>query len=382
MQDFIFSLLPDDKSRSAIADRLSIKIQRIFDHSPRMQKDPIRSQKLLVEHWVRRLDAYLEYQDCGHSLVRKSIVGMVCHYFSRSTGRLSSSLGVKTDLLEEFLQEFCIDAMRIFRRESALSEEYQPSSRLEKAEFFTFWEHYAKRSIHFSKNSQTIARLRAQGFIKARAEWREIPIAFDSIDRAIEEGLSASEGGLLQRVREEISGQPLETESDAIDALSIVVALEKWLLDRGHPECVEYLKLRMEDAGVEKIEEQMGLTKRQRDYLQQKFRYHTDKFLLSDPYWRSVHCYLGAPIEERLGLSRAEWEGVVGWVLSQDNSGLDAEIVVSVIENIEREMSDEAIAKASGCTPHKAYRIRAKLLQSAKEIRTAKEIGENTQESA
>jgi hypothetical protein len=289
---------------------------------------------------------------------------------------------VKTDLLEEFLQEFCMDAMRIFRRESALTGKYQPSSRLEKAEFFTFWEHYAKRTIHFSKNSQTIVRLRAQGFIKARAEWREIPIAFNSIDKAIEEGLSASEGGLLQCVREEVSGQPLETESDAIDALSIVMDLEKWLLDRGHPECVEYLKLRMEDAGVEKIEKKMGLTKRQRDYLQQKFRYHTDKFLLSDPYWRSVHCYLGAPIEDRLGLSRTEWESVVVGVLSQDNSGLDVEIVVSVIENIQKEMSDEAIAEVSGCTPHKAYRIRAKLLQAAKETRTAKETWENTQESA
>ena len=365
-----------------VADRLAIKIGRIFDHSPRMQNDPDRSKKLLAELWVKRIDTYLAYQDCGHLLVRKSIVGMVCHYFSRRNGGLGPNLGVKTDLLEEFLQEFCIDAMRIFRRESELTEEYRPSSRLEKAEFFTFWEHYAKRSIHFSRNSQTIARLRAQSFIKARAEWREISIAFDSIDGAIEEGLSAAEGGLLQRVREEISSQPIEAESDTIDALSIVVALEKWLLDRGHPECVTYLKLRMQDAGVEQIEEQMKLSKRQRDYLQQKFRYHTDKFLLSDSYWRSVHCYLGMPIEERLGLSRQEWEQVVELVLEQDNSGLDAEIVVSVIENIEKELSDEAIAKASGCTPHKAYRIRARLLQAAKEIRTAKEMRENTQESA
>jgi len=366
MQDFLFLLLPTDKARSAIARRLAAKIDRIFQYSPRMQRDPERHKKALGRHWIERMETCLSYKDCGHTLVRKSIVGMVCHYFSRNNGRFRSALGVKADLLEEFLQEFCIEALRAFRRESNLREPYRPTTRLERAEFFAFWDHYAKRSVHFSRGSQTIARLRAQSFIKSRSEWREVSVSFDTIDGAAEDGLSASESGLLQRVRDEISEMPVEAQSEAIDAWGIVQALESWLEERGQQDCITYLRLRMEDAGVERIEAEMGLTKRQRDYLQQKFRYHADKFLVSDVHWRLAHSYLEASTDELLGLSESSWEEFADTVANDPK--LDPEIAIAVLRNLDLE-TDEEIARASGCTPYKAYRARVRILQIAKELR-------------
>jgi hypothetical protein len=63
---------------------------------------------------------------------------------------------------------------------------------------------------------------------------------------------------------------------------------------------------------VPEIDQILGLSTRQRDYLQQRFKYHVEKFATSDTTWQLVHEWLGADLEKNLGLPPQLWQQFVG----------------------------------------------------------------------
>ena len=54
------------------------------------------------------------------------------------------------------------------------------------------------------------------------------------------------------------------------------------------------------------IDQNLGLTARQRDYLQQRFKYHVEKFARSHN-WQLVHEWLGADLDQKLGMVSDKW---------------------------------------------------------------------------
>jgi hypothetical protein len=363
---FILGLLPNDKEKAAVADRIAYRLQRVYEKSDRIQKDP-KQLEILASGWVGKINQCLSYSDYGYLIVRKAIVNLVCHYFSRGRVQSRSGLGVRADLVEEFLHDFAIDALRVFRRESLVNENYQPRTPLEQAEFFAFWEQYGRRSVRFSRSSQSIARLRAQSFLKHRDnEWREIPVSFDVIDCPSDTDTDNSlfKSGIAHRVLEEIIDKSQDVE--LLDGATVLAALVDWFKERSQPDCIEYLNLRMQDADVDVVEAQMGLSKKERDYLQQKFSYHVGKFCLSDRYWRLAHDWLNIAPEDHLGLDLSQWEELRRSVLQSQR--FDSSKVQTVLGHL-MDGNDAKLAAIVGCSVYQAYQIRAHILQVAKEIR-------------
>lgn len=363
---FIIGLLPEDREKVAVADRIAYRLERVYEKSDRLQKDP-KQVEVLASKWAGKINQCLSYSDRGYLVVRKAIVNLVCHYFARGRNRSRSGLGVRADLLEEFLHDFAIDTLRVFRRESLANERFQPRSPLEQAEFFAFWEQYSRRPIRLARSSQSMARLRAQSFLKGRAsDWREIPVSFDVIDcpNDTDGDNSLFKSGIARRVLEEIVDKAQDVEW--LDGQAIFEALVDWFNERSQPDCIEYLRLRMQDADVDLIEAKMGLSKKERDYLQQKFSYHVGKFCLSDRYWRLAHEWLNIAPEDHLGLDLSQWEELRRSVLATPR--FDTTKTQLVLEHL-LEGSDAKLAAIVGCSTYQAYQIRSHILQVAKEIR-------------
>jgi hypothetical protein len=70
--------------------------------------------------------------------------------------------------------------------------------------------------------------------------------------------------------------------------------------------CIDYLLLKLEDLSAPEIEKALNLSGRERDYLQQKFKYHVEKFARVSN-WELVHQWLGAEVDSRLGLTDSQW---------------------------------------------------------------------------
>jgi hypothetical protein len=87
----------------------------------------------------------------------------------------------------------------------------------------------------------------------------------------------------------------------------VIAELMQYLGSQGQQDCVDYLTLKLKDLSVPEIDTILGLTPRQRDYLQQRFKYHVEKFTTSGN-WKLVHEWLGADLEQNFGLSTQQWE--------------------------------------------------------------------------
>jgi hypothetical protein len=110
----------------------------------------------------------------------------------------------------------------------------------------------------------------------------------------------------------------------------------------------------------------MGLTPRQRDYLQQRFKYHVEKFAHTS-HWQLVHQWLGADVEHNLGLSSKQWDAFVGQLDSTQQQLLDLK---------RAKMSDFEIVKALKITPKQIQKRWTQLLDMARIVRN------NAQESS
>jgi len=270
-------------------------------------------------------------------------------------------------LIEDFLQGFYIEALKQFRREAELPADYSPRTRLELAEYMAFTEHYAKRRISLpGQRSQQLIVLRAQGFAK-----RQPPETALDMEAAVEtakgeEAEAHSRSPLVQQVREQMVSETSDP-AEAVLRDRVIQELSQYLEAQGQSDCVDYLALKLQDLSVPEIDAILQLTPRQRDYLQQRFKYHVEKFARSHR-WQLVHQWLGADLDQNLGLPRLQWEKFVTQ-LSPEQQQLLALKGLAVGDTQTPPQSDEEIARLLKCTPKQVHRRWVKLLDLAWQTR-------------
>jgi hypothetical protein len=292
---------------TALADRIAAEVDRICHKSGRIQSSGQgRSWQLtLARHRLQKCLTYYQHGSRQGRVELHSTLGSMVYRHIAPT-RLQLGFQARYSMIEDFLQGFYSEALKAFRRENDLSETYQPRTRLELAEYMAFTEQYAKRRISLpAGQSQQLIVLRAQRF--GQRQPQEV-----SVD--IEQALEAPKGedaeahnrtAIAQQVREQMVTDAVDS-SDAVLRDRVVTELIEYLEKQGQQDCVEYLVLKLQDLSAPEIDAILGLTARQRDYLQQRFKYHVEKFTLSHN-WKLVHQWLGADLDQNLGLSTSEW---------------------------------------------------------------------------
>jgi DNA-binding NarL/FixJ family response regulator len=132
-----------------------------------------------------------------------------------------------------------------------------------------------------------------------------------------------------------------------------------YLEERQQTDCADYFALRLQDLPANEIEAILKLTPRQRDYLQQRFKYHLIRFALSH-HWELVHQWLEADLERNFGLTPQQWQLLQDRITSQQ---------LELLRLKQKGLADGAIAQALGCTATQVQKQWSKLLEQAWEIR-------------
>lgn len=343
-----------------LASRIAAEVERICHKSGRIQSSGQgRSWQLsLARH---RLQKCLTYYQLGSRRGRvdlhSTLGSMIYRYIAPS--RLQLGFQARYNLIEDFLQGFYSEALKAFRRENELPDSYQPRSRLELAEYMAFTEQYAKRRITLpAGQSQQLIVLRAQRF----GQRQPLEMAID-IEQALEtpkgeEAEAHNRTPIAQQVREQMVADSVDS-ADAVLRDRIISELIGYLEAQGQPDCVNYLILKLQDLSAPEIDEILGLSARQRDYLQQRFKYHVEKFTLSHN-WRLVHQWLGADLDQNLGLSAQQWQRFLERLTPEQQRLLQLK---------QAQASDQEIMKELKCTPKQLQKRWEKLLDTARQTR-------------
>ena len=146
----------------------------------------------------------------------------------------------------------------------------------------------------------------------------------------------------------------------------IIQELIDYLEEQDQHACVDYLILRLQDMAAAEIDEVLGLSSRERDYLQQRFKYHVEKFAQFHQ-WELVHQWLGADLDRNFGLSPREWR-IYTEQLTADQSKL-LELKQAQMEDPDNGPSDHAIAQQLKWTPKRVERRWGKLISLAWKVR-------------
>jgi hypothetical protein len=342
----------------AVAERLSHEVQRICRQSDRIQASGEVAvwAKTLGKH---RLDQCLHYYHLGSRQGRIDLHSTLSAivYRHMTPPQVQTSYQGRLSLIEDFLQGFYVEALGAFRRENQLTEQYQPRTLLELAEYMAFAERYGKRRIPLPGNrSQQLIILRAQTFVRQQPP----ELAID-ITQAMDYGGEADDvrpAASLQRIREELLSQEEEPPEHSLRN-EVIEALLTYLKERDQEDCADYFTLRLMDRPAQEIEGLLNLTPRQRDYLQQRFKYHLLRFALSH-HWQLVHEWLGVGLETNLGLTPPQWQQ---W---QQTLTPPQKELLRLKQN---GMSDGDAAKQLGLTSTQFQKQWTKLLAQAWEIR-------------
>jgi DNA-binding NarL/FixJ family response regulator len=137
--------------------------------------------------------------------------------------------------------------------------------------------------------------------------------------------------------------------------------LIEYLEEQGQSDCVEYLVLKLKDLSAPEIDDLLGLSPRQRDYLQQRFKYHVEKFARSHR-WQLVHQWLGADLDQNLGMPQQQWEAFLSR-LTPDQQQL--------LQLKGRQLEDQEIAKLLKCTTTQVKKRWVRLLDLAWQARNS-----------
>lgn len=340
----------------AVAQRMALEVERICSKSSRIQiSGEVRSWQIsLGRHRLQKCMAYYELgPKRGRVELHSHLSAMVYRYVATPQSQLGFQ--ARYNLIEDFLQEFYAESLKAFRRENQMPSNYTPRTQLELAEYMAFSELYAKRRIRMPNgSSQQLIVLRAQGF--ARRLPGETTL---DIEQAVEfakgeEAEAQSRSPLMQQVRSQMISSTVDP-ADAVLRERVISELIEYLEAQGQSDCVDYLSLKMEDLSAPEIDDVLGLTPRQRDYLQQRFKYHVEKFALNS-HWKLVHQWLGADLDQKLGMSSDQWEQF--WIqLSTQQQ--------QMLELKQAHKSDEDIAKALKLTLKQVQKRWTSLLEMA-----------------
>ncbi len=344
-----------------LANRIAAEVDRICHKSGRIQTSGrVRSWQIsLARH---RLQKCLTYYQLGSRRGRvelhSTLGSMVYRHIAPS--RLQLGFQSRYSLVEDFLQGFYTESLKAFRRENELPENYQPRTRLELAEYMAFTEQYAKRRISLPNGqNQQLVVLRAQRF----AQRQPLEVSID-IEQALEspkgeDAEAHNRSPLAHQLRERMVADAVDAPSEAVLRDRVIVELIQYLEAQGQTDCVNYLTLKLQDLSAPEIDAILGLSARERDYLQQRFKYHVEKFTLSQN-WKLVHQWLGADIDQNLGLSNQQWQRFLSQ-LTPDQQQL--------LKLKQAQATDQDILKALKCTPKQLQKRWGQLLEVARQTR-------------
>ncbi|MEO0456039.1 MAG: HetZ-related protein [Cyanobacteria bacterium P01_A01_bin.114] len=361
------------KTVSSVATRLAIEVTRICRKSDRIQASGE------VNAWQRslaqnRVNKYLQYFSLGSRQGRIELHSRLSAIAYRYIAPAQAQLGFqgRCNLLEDFLQGFYIEVLKAFRRENHLEVDYTPRTRLELAEYMAFSEHYAKRRISLPGcyNQQLIV-LRAQTFAKKQPAETcvDIEMAVESPKGEDAEGYSRSPA--LQQIREQMVADVIDP-AEAVLRDRIVRELIDYLEEQGQHACIDYLTLRLQDMAACEIDEVLGLTPRQRDYLQQRFKYHVEKFAQFHN-WELVHQWLGADLDKNLGLSPRQWETFIA-TLDEEQYQLLLLKQEQMQDPDRANPSDTEIARQLNWTPKRVQRRWSQIISMAWKVRNTNKV--------
>lgn len=289
-----------------IAARLANEVNRICHESNRIQTsgDVESWAKTLANHRLKQVLNYYQLgSHRGRVELQSTLSAIVYRYITPS--QTPASYQARVTIIEDFLQGFYVESLNAFRRETSMPETYRPRTLLELAEYMAFTERYAKRRIPLpGRRSQQLLILRAQTFSQ-----QQPPETSVDMDTAAEGGAPESDStwddAAIQQVREVmVASEPEPLESSLRE--KVIEELFAYLEERQQSDCADYFTLRLQDLPTSEIEQLLNLTPRQRDYLQQRFKYHLIRFALSHR-WELVHQWLEADLEQNLGLTPQEW---------------------------------------------------------------------------
>jgi hypothetical protein len=340
-----------------ICHRIAVEVERICEKSDRIQASgQVGSWQMTLSRY--RLQKCVDYYRLGSQRGRVELHSVLSTIVYRpiAPAYLQLSFQARCTLIEDFLQGFYTEALRAFRRENELATDYQPKTRLQLAEYMAFTEQYAKRRINLpGRQSQQLIILRAQRF--ASRQPQEITVDMETaMDSAkSDESEAYGRSPILQMIREQmVSNQTDPSEGTLRDR--VITELVKYLEEQDQTDCVNYLTLKLQDLAVPEIDSILGLNTRQRDYLQQRFKYHVEKFATSESTWQLVHEWLGADLEKNLGLPPQLWQQFIDTLKPEQQALLTLK---------QQQMGDNQIAKAMKCTPKQVQKRWAKLLDAA-----------------
>lgn len=344
-----------------VMGRLTGEIDRICTMSDRIQRsgDVTHWQTSLVRH---RVGKCLSYYDMGSNRGRIELHSSLSAIVYRHVAPQGSHLGFKgrCALLEDFMQTFYIEVLGAFRREHDLPPTYTPRTQLELAEYMAFSEQYAKRRIALrGGHSQQLIVLRAQAFSRRQPNETSVDMALVSEGAKTEAAEAHARSSVVKQVREKMMVEG-DDPGDGVMRDRVVNTLVQYLKAQNQTDCIDYLVLKLQDCSAAEIDEILGLSARERDYLQQRFKYHIEKFSQQHE-WELVHQWLGANLESRLGMTPTEWTDFLA-TLTADYRRF---ITLKQIQPTDTTLTDEAIAQTLGWTPKKVQRNLTKLLKLA-----------------
>jgi hypothetical protein len=350
-----------DQNCRDVAQRISNEVHRICNESKRIQASGAveNSAMTLAKH---RLQQCLRYYQLGSNRGRvelHSTLSAIIYRYINPPQRQLSYQGRLT-IIEDFLQSFYLEALNAFRRENQLGPTYRPQTLLELAEYMAFTERYGKRRIPLPGRQQQLIILRAQTFSQQQPPETSVDIE-QAAEGSSNEGDGSWEEPAVQQLRSAMATQPEpEPEEDTLRSV-VITELMSYLEQRQQSDCADYFSLRLQDMSAQEIENVLGLTPRQRDYLQQRFKYHLIRFALLHR-WELVHEWLEASLQTNLGLTPQQWQAY--------NAELD-EKQRALLELKQQGQPDDKIAKTLGLSMAQLQKRWFKILEQAWEIRNS-----------
>jgi hypothetical protein len=341
-----------------VAGRIEVEVDRICAKSDRIQQSGI-SESWRVGLARHRVSKCLYYYQLGSRQGRIELHSHLSSIVYRYITIPQSQLGFQArySLIEDFLQEFYTESLKVFRRENELGDTYTPRSLLQLSEYMVFTECYAKRRIHLRfGSSQQLIVLRAQTFAKRQPTETSVDIEQAFETARDEDGDAGSK--MMQQIRAKMVSDNVDP-TDGVLRDRVIKELIAYFEAQNQPACVDYLLLKMEDMSVPEIEKTLGLTTRERDYLQQKFKYHIEKFARVSN-WELVHQWLGAEMDRKLGLTDSQWE------IFANQLSIEQQTLIQLKQS---NHSDESIIAELRLTEKKLKLRWSELLQLAAQIR-------------
>lgn len=347
-----------ERSCQAVAERICNESLRICTESQRIQDSgDIKSWAFnLATHRVDQCIRYYKLSsERGRIELHSTLSAIIYRYVSVPYAH--TSYQARLSLIEDFLQNFYSEAINAFRRENQMEAHFQPRTALELAEYMAFTERYGKRRIPLGRGrSQQLIILRAQTFSKQQPP--ETAVDIEQATEATNENDQGWKNAPIQRLREEIL---LQSDTQPEDNLRerVVDELMVYLKEKKQEDCADYFSLRLMDLPASEIEGLLGLTARERDYLQQRFKYHLLRFALTH-HWELVHEWLGIELEKNLGLTPQQWDHLQE---KMDQSQ------TKLLQLKQQGLSDADISQALGLSLTQIRKHWSKLLEQAWELR-------------